>query len=179
MPAGRRHNAGMQRITAHQSYALHDTAATRRIEAAAAAALPEHTLMQRAGRATARLALALAPHARRIWIACGGGNNGGDGLEAAMLLHRAGLPVIVTWLGTPAALPADARQSWQRALDAGVHFAGEPPELGAQDLCVDALLGIAFRHRPAPTRPIRVCRSGWPGCRPAPRRRCAWICPRA
>ena len=119
MPAGRRHNACMQRITAHQPHALHDTAATRRIEAAAAAALPEHTLMQRAGRATARLALALAPHARRIWIACGGGNNGGDGLEAAMLLHRAGHPVVVTWLGTPATLPADARQSWQRALDAG------------------------------------------------------------
>jgi len=144
MPAGRRHNACMQRITAHQPHALHDTAATRRIEAAAAAALPEHTLMQRAGRATARLALALAPHARRIWIACGGGNNGGDGLEAAMLLHRAGHPVVVTWLGTPATLPADARQSWQRALDAGVHFAGEPPQLGAQDLCVDALLGIGL-----------------------------------
>ena len=134
----------MQRITAHQPHALHDSAATRRIEAAAAAALPEHTLMQRAGRATARLALALAPHARRIWIACGGGNNGGDGLEAAMLLHRAGHPVVVTWLGTPAALPADARLSWQRALDAGVHFAGQPPELGPQDLCVDALLGIGL-----------------------------------
>lgn len=134
----------MQRITANQPHALHDTAATRRIEAAAAAALPEHTLMQRAGRATARLALALAPHARRIWIACGGGNNGGDGLEAAMLLHRAGHPVVVTWLGQPAALPADARLSWQRALDAGVRFAGEPPELGPQDLCVDALLGIGL-----------------------------------
>ncbi|MBS0507806.1 MAG: bifunctional ADP-dependent NAD(P)H-hydrate dehydratase/NAD(P)H-hydrate epimerase, partial [Proteobacteria bacterium] len=146
----------MQRITAHQPHALHDTAATRRIEAAAAAALPEHTLMQRAGRATARLALALAPHARCIWIACGGGNNGGDGLEAAMLLHRAGHPVVVTWLGTPATLPADARQSWQRAMDAGVHFAGAPPQLGAQDLCVDALLGIglsaqARAHAPDPS----------------------------
>ena len=35
---------------------LFDVAATRRIEAAAAAALPPHTLMQRAGLATARLA---------------------------------------------------------------------------------------------------------------------------
>ena len=120
----------MQRITAHQPHALHDSAATRRIEAAVAAALPEHTLMQRAGRATARLALALAPHARRIWIACGGGNNGGDGLEAAMLLHRAGHPVVVTWLGTPGTLPADARQSWQRARNAGVPFADAPPPLG-------------------------------------------------
>ena len=182
MPAGRRHNAGMQRITAHQSYALHDTAATRRIEPPRPRPLPEHTLMQR-GRprhGAPALALALAPHARRIWIACGGGNNGGDGLEAAMLLHRAGHPVVVTWLGTPAALPADARQSWQRALDAGVHFAGEPPELGAQDLCVDALLGIGLSAQArAHARPIHACCSGWPRCRPAPRRRCAWICPRA
>ncbi|HNK54403.1 MAG TPA: NAD(P)H-hydrate epimerase, partial [Ottowia sp.] len=61
---------------------LFDLAATRRIEATAQAALPPHTLMQRAGLATARLALALAPHARTVWVACGPGNNGGDGLEA-------------------------------------------------------------------------------------------------
>lgn len=145
----------MQRITADRPHALFSTAATRRIEAAAAAALPQHTLMQRAGRATARLALALAPHARTLWIACGGGNNGGDGLEAAALLHGAGHPVVVSWLGTVAALPADARLSWQRALDAGVHFVSEPPRLGPQDLCVDALLGIGLTaqgraHAPDP-----------------------------
>ncbi|MBS0391874.1 MAG: NAD(P)H-hydrate dehydratase [Proteobacteria bacterium] len=138
----------MQRITPDQPHALFDSAATRRMEAAAAAALPPHTLMQRAGRATARLALALAPHARCFWIACGGGNNGGDGLEAAMLLHRAGHPVRATWLGMPDALPADARLSWQRARDAGVPFADAPPVLGAQDLCVDALLGLGLTAQP-------------------------------
>ena len=134
----------MQRITPAQPHALFDTAATRAIEVAAAATLPPHTLMQRAGQASARLALALAPHARTIWIACGGGNNGGDGLEAAALLQRAGHPVVVTWLGRPEALPPDARQSWQRARDAGVPFADAPPALGPQDLCVDALLGIGL-----------------------------------
>lgn len=145
----------MQRISPAHPHALFDTAATRRIEAAAAAALPPHTLMQRAGRATARLALALAPHARTIWIACGGGNNGGDGLEAAMLLQRGGHPVIVTWLGTPGTLPADARRSWQRAREAGVRFADAPPPLGPQDLCVDALLGIGLtaQARPQPPDP--------------------------
>ena len=138
----------MQRITPDQAHPLHDSAATRRMEEAAAAALPPHTLMQRAGRATARLALALAPHARCIWIACGGGNNGGDGLEAAMLLRRAGHPVLVTWLGTSDALPTDARLSWQRAHAAGVPFANEPPTLGPQDLCVDALLGLGLSAQP-------------------------------
>jgi len=134
----------MQRIPTAQPHALYGTAATRAIEAAAAAALPPHTLMQRAGQATARLALALAPHARCIWIACGGGNNGGDGLEAAAVLHRAGHPVAVTWLGRPDALPPDARRSWQRACDAGVPFIDAPPALDPQDLCVDALLGIGL-----------------------------------
>lgn len=138
----------MQRITTDQPHPLFDSAATRRIEAAATATLPAHTLMQRAGRATARLALALAPHARCIWIACGGGNNGGDGLEAAALLRRAGHPVLVTWLGTPDALPADARLSWQHARDAGVPFADTPPTLGPQDLCVDALLGLGLTAAP-------------------------------
>ncbi len=144
---------GMQRIAPDRPHLLFDTAATRRLEASAAAALAPHTLMQRAGQATARLALALAPHARTFWFACGGGNNGGDGLEAALLLHRGGHPVVVTWLGTPETAPADARQSWQRAQEAGVPFAAEPPFLGPQDLCVDALLGIGLRADPRPRRP--------------------------
>ena len=63
-------------------------AASRAIEAAALAQHAPHELMQRAGAAVARLALAVAPHARRIWVACGPGNNGGDGLVAARQLHR-------------------------------------------------------------------------------------------
>jgi hydroxyethylthiazole kinase-like uncharacterized protein yjeF len=133
----------MHRITAHQPHPLFNTAATRRLERAAAATLPPHTLMQRAGLAVAQLAQALAPHARTVWIACGPGNNGGDGLEAAMHLQRSGRQVVVTWLGQPDKAPADARASWERARDAGVAWADAPPdELGANDLCIDALLGI-------------------------------------
>jgi len=128
---------------------LFDLAVTRRIEAAAQATLPPHTLMQRAGLAAARLALALAPHARTVWIACGPGNNGGDGLEAAMHLQRWGLRPVVTWLGEEARLPPDARASLQRARDARVRFADQPPvELGPDDLVIDALLGIGAMRAP-------------------------------
>lgn len=143
----------MQRPSPEHPHPLHDTAATRALEAAAGAALPPHTLMQRAGRATARLALALAPHARRFWVACGSGNNGGDGLEAAALLHRAGHPVCVSLLGEPARLPPDAARSWQRARDAGVAFADTPPALGPQDLCIDALLGVGLAGTPRAQAP--------------------------
>ncbi|MFZ1365483.1 MAG: NAD(P)H-hydrate epimerase, partial [Brachymonas denitrificans] len=65
---------------------LHDVAATRRVEQRHMTLLPPHALMQRAGIAVARVALAVAPHARTIWIACGPGNNGGDGLQAGAWL---------------------------------------------------------------------------------------------
>ena len=136
----------MQRITPDRPWPLHDVAATRRLEQHAAAALPPHTLMQRAGLAVARLCVALAPHARTVWIACGPGNNGGDGLEAAMHLKQWGKEPVVTWLGSEDRAPADALASLQRARAAGVAFAHEPP--AQWDLAVDALLGIGSTRAP-------------------------------
>nr|MBP7492951.1 NAD(P)H-hydrate epimerase [Rhodoferax sp.] len=80
----------MHRINVITEQALHNAKATRQIEQALQARLPPHTLMQRAGLAVARLSLAISPHSQRIWIACGPGNNGGDGLEAAMHLQQWG-----------------------------------------------------------------------------------------
>lgn len=151
------------RITRHQHHALFDTAATRRIEQTAAAALPAHTLMQRAGLAVARLAQALAPHARTVWIACGPGNNGGDGLEAASHLQRSGREVVVTWLGHPDSASADTLASWRRAQDAGVQWADTAPErLTATDLCIDALLGIGVNTQA--TSPSRAPDARLRGC---------------
>ena len=115
-------------------------------------ALAATPLMDQAGLATARLALAVAPHARRIWVAAGPGNNGGDGLEAAMHLHRWGLDVQVSLLGDAHALAADARRALARARAAGTCITqglpSAPPELGPQDLCIDALLGIGGTRAP-------------------------------
>ncbi|MEJ7929618.1 NAD(P)H-hydrate dehydratase [Ramlibacter sp. AN1015] len=143
----------MHRIVPGRPWPLHDTAASRRVEAAAAAQLPQHALMQRAGLAVARLALALAPHARDVWLACGPGNNGGDGLEAAMHLKRWGGHPVVTWLGEPQRAPQDARASLQRAREAGVAFAEAPPP--SWDLCVDALFGLGAQ------RPLSGPAAGW------------------
>ncbi|WP_341921709.1 NAD(P)H-hydrate dehydratase [Polaromonas sp. YR568] len=131
------------------SLPLHGVAATRLLEQQAAAQLPPHTLMQSAGLATARLALALGPHAQCLWIACGPGNNGGDGLEAAMHLHQWGKTVVVTWLGAhnETRVPADALASLVRARAAGVPFAQVPP--AGFDFAIDALLGIGAAPRPA------------------------------
>lgn len=127
---------------------LHDAAASRRFEQAALAAAPPHALMQRAGLAVARLAAAVAPHARRIWVAAGPGNNGGDGLVAALHLHRWGRQVGVSLLGDPARLPADARDAWQRAQAAGLAISPSLPDTVAADLCLDALLGLGATRAP-------------------------------
>lgn len=136
----------MQRIVPGPAHALYTAGATRALETSAAAALPPHTLMQRAGLATARLALALAPHAQRWWIACGPGNNGGDGLEAALHLQAWGKTALVSWLGSPERSPADARTSHARALAAGVPFVTEPPP--DCDAAIDALLGTGSTRAP-------------------------------
>lgn len=150
----------MRRISSAHSEPLHSVAATRELERLAASGLPPHTLMQRAGLSVARLALALAPHAQRIWIACGPGNNGGDGFEAAMHLHQWGKTVTVTWTGLPdgkTQLPPDAQASRERALAGGVPMATEPPD--NFDFCIDALLGIGGTLDPA--RPGTALMAEW------------------
>lgn len=138
----------MQRISPDTSWPLHGVAASRQIESLAAAQLPPHTLMRRAGLAVAQLARAIAPHARHVWIACGPGNNGGDGFEAALHLQSHGLKVSLTAI-PGAHEPQDARASRLRALQAGVLISQAPPD--QFDLAIDALLGLGAeldRQRP-------------------------------
>jgi hydroxyethylthiazole kinase-like uncharacterized protein yjeF len=137
---------GPRRVVAGAHRHLYDTAATRVLERAGRDATAAHVLMRRAGLATARLALALAPHAGTIWIAAGPGNNGGDGMEAALHLHGAGKQVALTWLGERGTAPADAAAAHDRARAAGVPFSETPP--AQWDLCIDALLGIGASRPP-------------------------------
>lgn len=137
--------------------ALHTAASTRVLEQRAASSLPAHALMQRAGWAVACLALAIAPHAQSIWIACGPGNNGGDGLQAAALLKQWGKLVQVSLLANVESLPADARAAWQTAHDAGVRFVEHPPALQTTDLCIDALLGIGIHQNKVPGVHLQGC----------------------
>lgn len=148
--------SGVRPVVATRREALYNVETTRRIEHEALAHLPIHALMSRAGLSVVRLALALRPHARTIWVACGPGNNGGDGLVAAAHLHRwaqaqGGSPrVVVThWTrdsSDDSRLPADARQALAAAQQSGVEFAEQPPD--EFDLAIDALMGIGAMRPP-------------------------------
>ncbi|HSM23004.1 MAG TPA: NAD(P)H-hydrate epimerase, partial [Rubrivivax sp.] len=99
---------------------LHDAEASRAVEHAALARHAPHVLMERAGLAVARLAVAWAPGTRRVQVLAGPGNNGGDGLVAARHLQAAGMAVRVSLLADPMRLPADAAQALSDARQAGV-----------------------------------------------------------
>jgi hydroxyethylthiazole kinase-like uncharacterized protein yjeF len=127
-------------LASRQAWDLFDIAQTRALETSSPQDSKHPSLMQIAGLALARLTLALVPHARVIWIACGPGNNGGDGLEAAAHLQKWGKHVVVSLLHDPQLGPPDARQAWIAANSTGVSFTDKVPE--QFDACIDALFGI-------------------------------------
>ncbi|TXH90402.1 MAG: NAD(P)H-hydrate dehydratase [Rhodoferax sp.] len=115
----------------------------RAIEAHTAATLAPHTLMQRAGLSLARLVMALAPHARTVWIACGPGNNGGDGFEAAVHLKAWGKNVQISHLARTE-YAQDASKSIAKSRAAGVPIGNTVP--AEFDVAVDALFGIGLQR---------------------------------
>ncbi|CAB3717420.1 NAD(P)H-hydrate dehydratase [Paraburkholderia rhynchosiae] len=119
-------------------------------ESQAAAALPEHTLMGRAGRAAASFLLeqitrdtSIDKSKQRVWLIAGPGNNGGDALILATELHKAGIAVE---LYMPVEVkPDDARWALDTARAAGVAIAASPPaSLDAYTWLVDGMFGIGL-----------------------------------
>ncbi len=124
---------------------------SKQIEQQALSLPQQPSLMERAGQATAQLACAIAPHAHQAWVLCGPGNNGGDGLVAARHLAQRGLTVWVHWLGTPDTCSADSLRAWQQLADSPVQWLTPEhiPTLQADDIVIDALLGLGQQARPA------------------------------
>jgi hydroxyethylthiazole kinase-like uncharacterized protein yjeF len=138
----------MERIdTRATAIALHGLATSRELENEALAELPAGTLVARAGTALGRLGLALAPHAAMVWIAAGNGNNGADGLHAAIWLAKSGKQVIVT-IQPEAKRSADCSNALDRAIAAGIDIRSQPPTLQRRDLAIDALLGLGASRAP-------------------------------
>ena len=127
------------------------------IRAIEARFLPEARppLMERAGAAAARLALQLlGDRDGPVLVACGPGNNGGDGFVLARHLLHAGREVIVACATDAAQMPADAHEAWGAWLDAGGDCMSAIPD-GEFALAVDALFGIGL------TRPIDGRYADW------------------
>ena len=102
--------------------------------------------MDQAGLAVAKLAMAIQPFAPCYWVFCGPGNNGGDGLEAATHLKQWGRQVRVVLWQADLQRPTDAAKALHKAQALGISIQADlPSEVGSQDLCIDAMLGIGLR----------------------------------
>jgi ADP-dependent NAD(P)H-hydrate dehydratase / NAD(P)H-hydrate epimerase len=126
-----------------------------------ASGTPGLVLMKRAAAAVAReaaRAVAARPErAARVVVLAGPGNNGGDGFEAARLLHasRTAAGIETLLLGDPDRLTGDAKATFQRLVQSGlpVRPVGNERDLEAlrsATLVVDALFGTGLARPVAP-----------------------------
>lgn len=111
---------------------------------------PGHVLMERAGRAVARVALDVAGgrYGRRALVVCGKGNNGGDGFVVARELHRQGMMVRCLLTFDPAEARDDALAHLRAMQAAGVaaeSFQDVDVDVDGYDVVVDAIFGTGFR----------------------------------
>jgi NAD(P)H-hydrate epimerase len=117
--------------------------------------LPGIVLMENAGRNAAALLHALAPSAS-LAIACGKGNNAGDGFVMARHLENLGHHVRLLLAGDPAEHRGDAATQRRVVERAGISFErladGSPTDwersLASVDWIVDALLGTGATGAP-------------------------------
>lgn len=120
------------------------TEALRAIEAADA----EHVLMERAGAAGAALAEKICKSGGHpVLIVAGPGNNGGDALVIARLLHERSIACHLVLAGDEARLPADAQKAWQKFLAAGGTVHRDFPNGQRWDLVVDGLFGVGLTRK--------------------------------
>ena len=106
--------------------------------------LSSYELMGRAGAAAWALLRKRWPHAERIAVVCGPGNNGGDGYVLARIAKAAGcqVQVLIAPDGTPRS--DQGKRAWNAWREAGGLtrvFDGLLPEV---DVWVDALYGIGL-----------------------------------
>ncbi len=114
--------------------------------------VPSLTLMENAGSGVAQFVLEHYPHAERVAVVCGKGNNGGDGFVVARKLHHAGRVVEVLLLAEPAELRGDAAAMFERqpvrpiVIRSVQELAAESSRsLANCELVVDAILGTGFQ----------------------------------
>lgn len=127
--------------------------------------VPSLELMERAGAAMAREALARFSRAKRVAVICGPGNNGGDGWVIARHLSRAGVDVTVHGLAPRGECTADCARMWARIPDSVHQRIVE--DFQVFDLIVDAIFGTGFTSVRSADKPsvqvIRaISRSGRP-----------------
>lgn len=107
--------------------------------------IPALVLMERAALAIADHILALPKEKRhQVVVAVGSGNNGGDGLAVARLLHLAGVPVQLLFAMPPTEASEENRVQQHTCAYYQLPVTTDPAVLSKATLIVDALFGIGI-----------------------------------
>ena len=106
-----------------------------------------YVLMQRAAAAAFARLRARWPHARSVTVACGGGNNGGDGYVLARLARAAQFQVHLVSLDAPRS-GSDAARACADWIAAGGAVLGVDAPLPDADVLVDAIFGTGLTRAP-------------------------------
>jgi ADP-dependent NAD(P)H-hydrate dehydratase / NAD(P)H-hydrate epimerase len=108
--------------------------------------IPTSDLMENAGHAVAEYVKTTFPKAKKILVACGPGNNGGDGFVAARLLtehHKVTVIPLLTDKLSPL-----ARANYEKLTRTTATIVKDPTNLSSlikdADVLIDALLGIGL-----------------------------------
>ena len=106
-------------------------------------------LMERAANALFQEICSTFSFTSDIFIFCGTGNNGGDGLALSRLLHKTGYKVHCYLLGEPEKLTSDASANYKRLseLISIQKISSELPEIPYNSLVIDALFGSGLNRR--------------------------------
>ncbi len=129
---------------------LYTSAQVRELDRAAISTLgiAGYVLMQRAAAAAWRVLKKRWPHARRIVVCCGPGNNGGDGYLLARTAKDAGLEARVIAAGLPRETSPDAARAHAEWIASGGVVGGSADPIPEADVYVDALFGTGLTRGP-------------------------------
>ncbi len=99
-------------------------------------------LMERAAQAFVNCFTSLFPNKCKVQIICGTGNNGGDGLVIARLLHRLEYKPIVKIIGDPEKGSDDFKLNYQRLTKLSLN----EDQTDERTIIIDALFGIGLNR---------------------------------
>lgn len=128
---------------------IYSVATVREIDRAAieGVGIAGYTLMTRAGAAALSEARRRFPEAKRWQVACGAGNNAGDGYVVARLAASEGIVVSVVALVDPETLQGDAALAYVDFVSEGGSVLPWAGQLDSEaDLIFDALLGSGLER---------------------------------
>lgn len=128
---------------------LYTAAQSRELDRIAGSKFGLHgdALMERAGAAALLFIRETWPAAKTLAVACGTGNNGGDGFVLARLASETGMSPTVFLTGEPSSLKNEAARAFTKlaASNVPVRNAGEAPFEPA-DAVVDAIFGTGLKR---------------------------------